>query len=335
MTAPTLLLRASAPARMWSLVAILAAALAGGTGCRPPAPEGYQGYLEGDLVHIGAPVPGLLVRRTVDRGAEVGAGDLLFVLESRAEEAAVAEAERRETQARARLENLRKGRRPTELAALEARVAQTRAELELADQELERRRRLVRDEVVSQSELDAAVARRQSADALAAAARADLETARLGGREDEIAAAAAEQEAAAANLARAKWAVEQKTQRAPAAGRVHDTFREPGEFVAAGTPVLALLPSDRIKVRFFVPQSELARVPAGTAVRVSRDGAEAPLTARVSYVAPGPEFTPPVIYSRASRAKLVFLVEAAFAPEAAVGLHPGQPVEVRLAPPTP
>ena len=80
-----------------------------------------------------------------------------------------------------------------------------------------------------------------------------------------------------------------------------------------------------------MPQTELARVQIDGSVQVTVDGSD-PVAARISYVSTQPEFTPPVIYSRENRAKLVFMVEARFAPEYAATLHPGQPVDVRLAP---
>jgi len=113
---------------------------------------------------------------------------------------------------------------------------------------------------------------------------------------------------------------------------VDDTLYQVGEWVAAGRPVISLLPPDNIKVRFFVPEPRLAELQTGAAVEVTLDGAPAPLEARVSYIATEPEYTPPVIYSRENRARLVYMVEARFAPDASAALHPGQPVEVLLKP---
>jgi HlyD family secretion protein len=83
-------------------------------------------------------------------------------------------------------------------------------------------------------------------------------------------------------------------------------------------------------VRFFVPESEFAALKAGDRLQVAMHG-RPPLTARVSYLSPKPEYTPPVLYNRENRAKLVFLVEALFDGTAARDLHPGQPVDVTLA----
>ncbi|MBA3753426.1 MAG: secretion protein HlyD, partial [Nitrospira sp.] len=65
-------------------------------------------------------------------------------------------------------------------------------------------------------------------------------------------------------------------------------------------------------------------------VRVSVDSVREPFIGTVSYISPKAEYTPPVIYSQESRAKLVFMVEAVFAPDVAAGLHPGQPVDVQF-----
>jgi HlyD family secretion protein len=100
--------------------------------------------------------------------------------------------------------------------------------------------------------------------------------------------------------------------------------------VPAGSPVVSLLPPANIKVRFFVPEPRLGTVKLGQSVSVRCDGCARPVAATVSYVAPQAEYTPPVIYSRESRSKLVFLIEARPAPGDATLLHPGQPVDVLL-----
>lgn len=309
-----------------------AALLAIATGCSPQPTGVFQGYIEGEFVHPAAPVAGILTNLAVARGAEVRAGQLLFVLEAGAETAALAEAEQRVAQAKSRLENLRKGRRPSEIAALDAQLQRAAANLQLAEVELARLTKLREASVVSPEELDRVKSRREADQAQVASLQADLETARLGAREDEISAATADLAALEAAVARARWAVDHKRQSSSATGRIQDTLFRPGEFVPAGSPVVVLLPPENIKARFFVPETELSLVKVGQLISVSFDGATAPLRATINYVSAQSEFTPPIIYSQQTRAKLVYLVEAAFAPADAVKLHPGQPVEVRLNP---
>lgn len=309
---------------------LLALAVLTLAGCGRRASSAYQGYLEGEFVYLSAPLAGRLERLTVAKGARVNAGTILFSLEQGAEAATLHEAVARVRAAQARLADQRKGARPSEVAALEARLAQALAADELAGRELERARRLHQTTVLSDDDFDRARLHQAAAGKLVAELAAQLETARLGARADAIAATEAEAAAAQAALDRAGWAVAQKSQSAPRDALVYDTLYREGEFVAAGAPVLSLLPAENIKVRFFVPEAEFGALKAGGTVRVTLSGAAAPLEARISYLSPKPEYTPPVLYNRENRSKLVFLVEAGFAPAAARDLHPGQPAEVTL-----
>jgi HlyD family secretion protein len=161
--------------------------------------------------------------------------------------------------------------------------------------------------------------------------RAQLATAQLAARPDEIRAAQHSVGAAKAALAQAEWKLDQKSVKAPVAGLVQDTYFVRGEWVNANQPVVSLLPPENIKVRFFVEQSRLGAVRVGQKLAVACDGCAALIAAEVSFISPQAEFTPPVIYSRQERAKLVYLIEARPAPADAAKLHPGQPVEVRFA----
>ena len=154
------------------------------------------------------------------------------------------------------------------------------------------------------------------------------------GRDREIAAAQADVESARAVLSQSDWRLAQRAigvpAGAPAKTLVHDTFYAEGEWVAAGNPVVSLLPPGNLKLRFFVPETALGGLKIGQAVRAVCDGCSAPIMAKISYISRQAEFTPPVIYSRDQRAKLVFLVEARPEPGDAAKLKPGQPLDVFL-----
>ena len=179
-------------------------------------------------------------------------------------------------------------------------------------------------------DLDRARSTRDQASQRVAELEAELRTAQLGSRSDQVIAAGAEVRAREAALAKAEWEWSQKRQQAPKAGLVFDTLYREGEWVAAGRPVVVLLPPQNIKVRTFVPETLLGTIQPGHPVRVSVDGISEPVSGTVSYISPKAEYTPPVIYSQESRKKLVFLVEAVFPPDIAAGLHPGQPVDVEF-----
>ncbi len=313
--------------RASALLILATVALAG---CTRPGPAGYQGYLEGDFVYVASPLAGRLETLAVAKGARVAAGTALFTLERTAETAAGQQAADQLRAAQARLEDIKKGSRPSELSALEARRDQAAAAAELSALELTRQESLFKTQVITVSDFDRT--RLTHAQHLHAVDEltSQLATARLGARSDAIAAAAADVSAAAAAKERADWSVNQKAQSAPRAALVYDTLYREGEFVAAGLPVVVLLPPENLKVRFFVPEADFAALTAGAPVRVALTGRPAPLAAHISYLSPQPEFTPPVLYNRDNRAKLVFLVEAVF-DAAAPDLHPGQPVDVTLA----
>ena len=131
-------------------------------------------------------------------------------------------------------------------------------------------------------------------------------------------------------LTQAQWNFDQKKQAAPESGLVYDTLFRQGEWVAAGKPVVALLPPQNIKVRAFVPETRVGAIHYGDPVQVTLDGVDKPVIGKVSYISPRAEYTPPVIYSRESRQKLVFMVESVFDPQVSANLHPGQPVDVRF-----
>ena len=131
-------------------------------------------------------------------------------------------------------------------------------------------------------------------------------------------------------LTQTDWSFLQKRRSAPQAGLVYDTLYRQGEWVAAGKPVVVLLPPQNIKVRAFVPETRVGSIHYGDEVRVAVDGVRDPFIGKVSYISPHAEYTPPVIYSKESRNKLVFMAEAVFDPATAAKLHPGQPVDVQF-----
>ena len=131
-------------------------------------------------------------------------------------------------------------------------------------------------------------------------------------------------------VAKAEWDLSQKSQNAPKAGFIFDTLYREGEWVNAGAPIVSLLPPENIKVRAFIPENRIGSLQLGDPVEIQVDGIGERMNGKVSFISPQAEYTPPVIYSRESRQKLLFMIEIALAPESAVKLHPGQPVDVRL-----
>ena len=311
------------------LLALLFCALAF-AGCNRHDSNRVQGYVEGEYVYVASPFAGQLEALSVQRGAQTKFGDRLFALECGLETAAREEAERKLVQGRANLEDAKKGKRPPELESAEAQLKQARAALVLSEKEYKRQDDLHHRGVTSAEDFDRARSTRDQDDHRVQQLEADLQTAHLGSRDDQIAAAEANVRALEAALAQADWNLNQKRQSAPQNGLVYDTLYQQGEWVAAGRPIVSLLPPENIKVRAFVPEQKVGTIHPGQTVHVFVDGVAEPFVGKVTYISPQAEYTPPVIYSQESRQKLVFMIESRFDPTTAAKLHPGQPVDVEF-----
>ena len=293
---------------------------------RPQAPPSLSGYVEGEALYLSSSTPGPVKSVSVVRGQRVEAGTPLFVLDAAPLDAQRSQAEAGLAAANARVADAAKGLRPTELSVYDAERTAAEAALRQARVELDRIRPLVAKGIYAPARLDQAQAAYDTAAANVRAISAQRAAGTLGARPDALLAAQAQAAQARGALAETESRLAQAGPVAPAAGRIEDVFFQPGEWAAANQPVVALIPDDRVRVRFYVPERDIARYPVGTRVQFSCDGCKAGLSATVNYVSPRPEFTPPVIYSRESRDRMVFLVEAR--PSDGAALIPGQPVDV-------
>src|SRR5205823_8795370 len=146
--------------RAFTVFAAITAILAFSS-CTDSPPAGYPGYVEADYVRVAAPLSGTLARLSVNRGDNVAANAPLFALESVQEAAARAEAEARMRQAEATLADLEKAKRPPEIAAVRAQLAQAQAALKQSENDLLRTQKLVVDKFLPPQQLDQAMAKRE------------------------------------------------------------------------------------------------------------------------------------------------------------------------------
>ena len=281
-----------------------------------------SGYIEGETLFLSSPVAGTVASVTAVEGTRVAAGQELFTIDSGTLSAQGEQAEANVAAARTQIASAEATARQAE-----AEVAAAAADAELARSDLARLL-AVRDEdpaAVAGKDLDAARAAVKEAGARVRAARKTADA-----RRAQAAAARAQAAQARGGRREVEIRVDQLTPAAPAAARVEDVFYQLGEWVSANQPVVSLLPDDKVKVRFFVPDQEVARYRPGRRVRFGCDACGRQMTATIRYVSPRPEFTPPIIYSRDSRDRLVFMVEAV--PEQPARLQPGLPVDVEPLP---
>jgi HlyD family secretion protein len=320
--------------RVWVAVALLLLLAAGGCvwwwSQRPPPAIVWQGYAEADFVMVGPTQQGLLTAVFVARGEAVAIGALLLTQDETDDQAARDQAVQILAQAGKQLANLQAGGKPTEIQQAEDNLADAHATLVRIAADLVRGETLLPKGDATKQSVDQLRADDLSAQAKVEALEAALAQSRAPmGRDEEVQAQRKTVAAARAALDMADWRLEQRRVTAPADGRVADVLARPGETMAAGAPVVSLLPPGNIFVRFFVPERELSMVHAGDPVTLACDGCPADLSATISFISPQAEYTPPLIYSASSNSKLVFLIEARPAPDQAVKLNPGEPMEVR------
>jgi HlyD family secretion protein len=281
-----------------------------------------SGYIEGESLFLAAPVAGTVSAINAQEGQRVAAGTALFTIDP-------ATLSAQGEQARAQVSEAR-----TQIASAAANAQQAEAEATAAAADADRARRDLNRLLSVKREDPAAVASKDidAAQATLREANARLNAARqtAAARHAQIAAARAQESRARGGEREVSIRVGQLAPSSPSAARVEDIFYRPGEWVAANQAVVSLLPDDRVKVRFYVPEKEAARYRPGKTVRFSCDSCASGLTAKISYVSSRSEFTPPVIFSRDSRDRLVFMVEAI--PAKSANLMPGLPVDVEPLP---
>ncbi len=298
------------------------------TSCLPPLPLA-TGYVEGEYVRLTSLETAQIQDITVRRGERISPGQALVHLETRDAKIAVAQARAALAQAKSRLEDISQGRRPEEIAVIEANLRSAKAEAVAARREQKRQADLLRRGATPKAKYDQAVTQSEVAAARVAELEANLAVARLPARPGAIAAAKAGVDQAFAVLENAEWRLSQRTVTAGQSGEVVDVIRNPGEIAGPQAPVLLVLPDGAVKLRLYLPEDAFSKVHVGTRLAISCDGCSPDQTATISYISTGPEFTPPVIYSLQNRQKLVYMIEARPGPTGA-GLKPGQIVNVDL-----
>lgn len=279
------------------------------------------GYVQADNLYLSSPVSGPVSEVNVVRGQRVAAGARLFTMDVKILAAARAQVAARLAQARA------------QIAQQTAARAQARAQLIAAQAQASQAADDLARDLAADRSAPGSVAAQQIAAArtLAAstAAQRDAAAQTVQAVTAQITAAGALAAEDTAALGQAQTQLDQLSGAAPSAGRVEDVLFQSGEWAPANQPIVALIPDEKVKIRFYAPAGDLGRYHYGDVVRFSCDGCPRGLKARIDFVSPTPEYTPPIIYSLKMREKLVFMIEAA--PSEPGRLSPGQPVDVDAA----
>ncbi|MFY0567225.1 HlyD family secretion protein [Archangium lansingense] len=245
-----------------------------------------NGRLEAKLVDVAAKEPLRVLEILADEGTVVQPGQVLVRLDTTTLLAQLAEAQESIAAAQERL------------AFSRASIVKQKSEIELAEIELERSRRLVKEGAGSRREFDVRNAKVETAKATLAEAEAMLQTSKQ------------QVEVARASAATIQTRIDDATLKSPVLGRVLYRLAEPGEVLAAGGKALTLVNLEDVYMEIFLPSEQAASVAIGAEGRITLDYApDRAVPGKVSFVSPEAQFTPKQVETRSEREKLMFRVK--------------------------
>ena len=298
------------------------------TACGKDTGDEALGTLERDRIVLKATADEIITSEPIAEGSMVTAGTLLVQLDDSRQQAVVARARAEVAQAAARLEELRNGARPEEIASATARVAGARAGLVEAEASYERAKQLLAQKLAAQATLDRALANRDAAEAALESAQEELLRLTNGTRKEQL-----DQGAAALQAAEAQLALEQHRLSELSVIATRDAYLDSlpwhvGERVTLGATLALLLANDSPYARVYIPEPWRTRMQVGDRRPVKVDGIAEPLTGVLRWIANDPAFTPYYALNAKDRARLVYMAE--FDLEDAENLPTGVPAQVLL-----
>jgi HlyD family secretion protein len=309
---------------MRALTTILALLLL--AACEHKNPQEALGTLERDRIVLKATADEIILDQPIPEGTVVAAGSLLVQLDDTRQKAQVAKAKADVAQAAARLEELRNGARPEDIAAASAKVDGARASLFEAESSYQRAVSLVEQKLAAQALLDRSLASRDEGEANLESASEELLRLTNGTRQEQL-----DQGAAALQSARAQLSLQEHLLAELSVVATRDAYLDSlpwnvGERVSLGATLAVLLAGDKPYARVYVPEPWRTRLHIGDTFPVKIDGIEKAIPGRLRWIATDPAFTPYYALNASDRARLVFMAE--FDLEEGTDLPTGIPVQV-------
>lgn len=289
--------------------------------------SGYQGYIDVDYTNLSTETTGTIVSIPVTKGIQVKSGDLLLKLDDTKEKLETEALQAQLENAENLLADMQSGKRVLEREIIEAQLAEAKAALENAETEFQRYLKLFQQKAVSASIFETKETVYKTAQARVDAITHQRELSKEGNREYQVKAQEATIAQMKAKIEEAKYMRSLTSLYSPEDAMVFDVYYRKGELLQAGHVALRLISPEAVKIRFFVPQSIAQTLKIGQKVTVT---GETSFQAKITYISPTSEYTPPIIYSNESNKRLVFMVEAKPEQIKTEHLVIGQPLKVTL-----
>lgn len=253
----------------------------------------YNGYIDADMTYLSGSYPGRLLELAVKRGEFVEKGRLVFRIDQ-SNDLFDAELDK------------------ANLEALSAKKQEVSDQLKYAETYFKRQKLLSKTNAANQDEIE--MARKNS----------EVLTSKLREVEANI-------QGAKIRDSKTRWLQQQKDGIAPEDGLLFDIYKTVGEYSASGQPIVSLIGASKVKLIFYVAEPELGSIGLGQKMDFYIDGSEGYQLAIVEYISSKAEYTPPIIFSRDQRKKLVYKIIAKPEKVDFKSLHLGQPVTVSAA----
>lgn len=289
-----------------------------------------SGTIEVTDVAVSFKIPGRVRERLVDEGEPVKTGQVVARLDDEDLRLEVAQRERDTEVLAANLRELETGFRKEDIARADAAVGRVKADAERLKADFARQQTLYEREVISRRDFDAARAAFESSQAALREAVAQQELMHRGPRREQIDAARARLGQGREALELARTRLGYTTLAAPMAGLVLAKHVEPGEQVAAGTPIISVGDMANTWMRAYIAETDLGRVKVGQKARVKSDTwPDRRYEGTVTFISPEAEFTPKSVQTEKERVKLVYRIKITI-PNPAMELKPGMPVDAEI-----
>ncbi|ANA41073.1 efflux RND transporter periplasmic adaptor subunit [Geobacter anodireducens] len=289
-----------------------------------------SGNIEVTDVELGFKIPGTVRERLVDEGVMVGTGQVVARLDDDELRLEVAREERQAEALAAQLRELETGFRREEIAQADAAVKRAQADADRLEADFARQEALFGREVISRRDFDAAKAARDASQAQLHEVRARQELMHRGPRREQIDAARARFNQARESLDLARTRLSHATLAAPLSGLVLSKHVEPGEQVAAGTPIVTIGDLANTWLRAYIPETDLGRIKVGQKARIRNDTwPDRRYEGTITFISPEAEFTPKNVQTDKERVKLVYRIKIAI-PNPNRELKPGMPADAEI-----
>ena len=295
-------------------------------GCRSES-TALLGTLEWDRIGVAAEASEPIIAIDVVEGQQVSAGMALLHLDPRRADARMAQANALLQGVEAALAELEAGTRSETIATARANLASAQASVSNAKKERDRIAAIRARGLVAQATLDNAQTALATANANAAALRAQLDEQVNGARSQTIDQAQASVAAARAELDAARLTRQRLDVVAPRDGRVDALPFKLGDQPPQGATVVSLLSGAAPYARIFVPSSRRATLVDGMTCTVLVQGVDAPYTATLRSLRSDPAFTPYYALTGDDASRLVYRAELVLQGDKAHALPAGLPVQ--------